>query len=182
MFMYTNKIETALAFAGEAHKGITRKRLSYNVICPFIVHPVEVFKLVWTWGTVDDTIAVAALLHDTVEDTHVQLQEVEQKFGLAVANIVAELTLRKDMDKQAYLDDFKNKSVEALVIKFADRICNVRDFGIYDRVYAKKYLAKADNLFQNIIDRFPELEKRFGEKPAWNIERDISRLYGDFND
>lgn len=78
-------IESALIFAARAHAG--QKRKSTNV--PYIVHPVSVMLLLMEHGEHDAELLTAALLHDTVEDTGVTLEQVRAEFGEAVAAIVA---------------------------------------------------------------------------------------------
>src|SRR3954467_5306173 len=77
----------AAAFAEKAHFGQFRKYTNE----PYIVHPLEVAKLVAT-VTADPEIISAALLHDVAEDTPTTLDEIKQEFGEHVAKLVDELT------------------------------------------------------------------------------------------
>lgn len=78
-------IENALIFAARAHAG--QKRKSTDV--PYIVHPVGVMLLLMEHGERDADLLAAALLHDTVEDTSVTMEQVRAEFGAGVAAIVA---------------------------------------------------------------------------------------------
>lgn len=78
-------IESALIFAARAHAG--QKRKSTDV--PYIVHPVGVMLLLMEHGEQETELLAAALLHDTVEDTGVTLEQIRAEFGHAVADIVA---------------------------------------------------------------------------------------------
>jgi (p)ppGpp synthase/HD superfamily hydrolase len=78
-------IESALIFAARAHAGQARK----STDVPYIVHPVSVMLLLMEHGERDIELLTAALLHDTVEDTGVTLDEVRAAFGERVAAIVA---------------------------------------------------------------------------------------------
>lgn len=80
-------LEKALIFATDAHKGQFRKYTGD----PYITHPIAVSKIVATITNDEDMIA-AALLHDTVEDTEVTLQQIEENFGSRVALFVENLT------------------------------------------------------------------------------------------
>ncbi|MCI0394099.1 MAG: HD domain-containing protein [Chloroflexi bacterium] len=80
-------IDRAIGFAARAHEGQQRK--TGNV--PYIAHPVAVAMLLQRMGC-DDRIVAAALLHDTVEDTHVTLEEIRLNFGDEIADIVAGCT------------------------------------------------------------------------------------------
>lgn len=80
-------IDRAIGFAARAHNG--QKRKIGNI--PYIAHPVAVAMILQDMGC-DETIVAAGLLHDTVEDTRVTLDEIRQQFGDEVADIVAGCT------------------------------------------------------------------------------------------
>lgn len=80
-------IDRAIGFAARAHDG--QKRKTGNV--PYIAHPVAVAMILQDMGC-NETIVAAGLLHDTVEDTRVTLDEIRQQFGDEVADIVAGCT------------------------------------------------------------------------------------------
>lgn len=158
-------LDSAIVFAVKAHARQTRKSKRGDVSLPFVVHPIEVLKMLFNWGTIDPVVAVAAVLHDVLEDTETSPQELHCLFGVEVARIVVELTLSPGSNKAAYLEDFKEprlKSPEALVIKVADRICNVRDFMLTDVRYAHKYFNKANCLGHAMQDRYDEISLRWG--------------------
>ena len=69
------KIKEAFYFAAKAHDGQFRKSGE-----PYICHPVEVAKILIEYGA-DDASVIAALLHDTVEDTDVTLDDIKKTFG-----------------------------------------------------------------------------------------------------
>jgi (p)ppGpp synthase/HD superfamily hydrolase len=73
----------AIGFAAEAHRGHFRK----GTKIPYIVHPLNVAKILIDACCPDDVV-VAGILHDTVEDTPVSLDEIRRRFGEAVARIV----------------------------------------------------------------------------------------------
>ena len=74
-----DKIIAAYLFAQKAHDGQKRKSGE-----PYIVHPLSVAKILVEMGMDTDTVA-AALLHDVVEDTEVELRELKSEFGNDVA-------------------------------------------------------------------------------------------------
>ena len=82
-------------------------------------------------GERDPIILIAALLHDTVEDTKTTLAEIEQAFGPAVAGIVGEVTddksLPKAERKRLQIQHAAQLSAPAKLVKLADKICNLRD-------------------------------------------------------
>lgn len=118
----------AAAFAAERHSDQRRKGTR---AAPYINHPIGVASCLADAGVADPDILVAALLHDTVEDTDTSLEELEQLFGTRVASIVAEVTddkaLPKAERKRLQILTASKKSIEAKQVKLADKICNLRD-------------------------------------------------------
>jgi len=80
-------VDRAIGFAARAHKG--QKRKAGDV--PYIAHPVAVAMILQDMGC-DETIVAAGLLHDTVEDTKVNIEDIRFYFGDAIADIVAGCT------------------------------------------------------------------------------------------
>jgi len=119
----------AAAFAAEKHRHQRRKDAEAS---PFINHPFAVATvLALEGGVTDESLLVAALLHDTVEDTETTFEELEETFGTAVRTLVAEVTddpsLRKRARKQLQVEHAPGSSDAAKQLKIADKICNVRD-------------------------------------------------------
>lgn len=79
----------------------------------------------------DPVVIVAALLHDTVEDTNTTFEEIENEFGTEVCNIVKEVTddknLHKAERKRLQIQNACNKSHKAKLIILADKLYNLRD-------------------------------------------------------
>jgi guanosine-3',5'-bis(diphosphate) 3'-pyrophosphohydrolase len=119
----------ALTFAAYKHRHQHRKGVE---AVPYINHPIAVANLLVDVGNVTDTETIAAaLLHDTVEDTETTLLELENEFGAAIANLVAELSDNKSLPsekrKQLQIEHAPKLSPRARLIKLADKICNLRD-------------------------------------------------------
>ena len=88
--------------------------------------------MLWTVGEVrDDTLLVASILHDTIEDTATSPEEIGMLFGEAVLALVLEVTddksLPKEVRKQHQIETAPHKSRSAKLLKLADKVCNVRD-------------------------------------------------------
>lgn len=127
----TTTLLRAAAFAAEHHRGQRRKDADAT---PYINHPLEVAETLATVGGVTDPdVLVAALLHDTVEDTPVEPSDIEAAFGAAVRGYVEEMTddkrLPKEERKRLQIDHAPRMSPAAAQIKLADKICNCRDLG-----------------------------------------------------
>ena len=166
----------ALQLALDAHSGQTRDGRAGEWRRPYFVHPVQVAAKLSEWGAVDETIFAAALLHDVLEDTSVPAQTIRQQFGDAVLRLVEELTCSAERDKVEYMRSFDLTSIEAFVIKLADRWCNVSDFCSEEPGYAPKYLRKAAPLLEFFQRRRPEIESRFGAAVWQRIRDDLALL------
>lgn len=121
----------AAAFAADRHTGQHRKDAERS---PYINHPLQVAAVLAVEAGIEETSTlVAALLHDTVEDTDTTLAELEAAFGPEVAGIVAEVTDDKSLPqqerKELQVQHAPHISRQAKLVKMADKICNVRDIG-----------------------------------------------------
>ena len=135
------KLQEAIEFATEAHGDQKRKYTGE----PYITHPIAVMEIVREVPHTDEML-VAAVLHDTVEDTPVTLEEIKTKFGTKVAELVDGLTdvsrpehgnrkTRKALDR-AHL---AKQNAEVQTIKLADLIHNTMSIGLYDPHFYKVY-------------------------------------------
>ncbi len=119
----------AAAFAAERHR---RQRRRDAEATPYINHPLALADVLANEGAVTDPVVLcAALLHDTVEDTETTLEELRERFGAAVAAVVAEVSddrsLPKAERKRLQIEHVRHASREARLVKLADKICNLRD-------------------------------------------------------
>jgi (p)ppGpp synthase/HD superfamily hydrolase len=118
----------AYHFAAAAHVNQRRKGVAAE---PYVNHLTEVAELVATAtrGT-DPEIIIAAVLHDTVEDTETSLENVGELFGERVRGLVAEVTddkaLPKQIRKDLQVEHAPHISRGAKIIKMADKISNLR--------------------------------------------------------
>ena len=91
-------ILAASAFAAHKHRDQRRKGADAS---PYINHPIAVANVLANEGGItDDTVLAAALLHDTIEDTDTNVEELQAEFGPDVAAIVVEVTDDKSLPKQ----------------------------------------------------------------------------------
>jgi guanosine-3',5'-bis(diphosphate) 3'-pyrophosphohydrolase len=118
----------AARFAADRHRPQRRKDVDAT---PYINHPLTVAGILVDAGIEDVEVLMAALLHDTVEDTETTLQEIADRFGDRVAKLVAEVTddktLPKAERKRLEIATAASKSPGARLIKQADKIANLRD-------------------------------------------------------
>lgn len=127
-------ITKAFNFANQAHKGIKRRSGE-----PYIMHPIEVARIVCNEIGLGSTSICAALLHDVVEDTDYTVEDIENIFGTKIAQIVDGLTKISGGifgDRaSAQAENFKkllltmSNDIRVILIKIADRLHNMRTLG-----------------------------------------------------
>ena len=118
-----------LAFAAHKHRAQRRKDKDAS---PYINHPIALADVLANEGGVDDPVVLcAAVLHDTIEDTETTCEELQQRFGKEIADVVMEVTDDKNLDKaerKALQVAHAHKlSQRARLVKLADKISNLRD-------------------------------------------------------
>ncbi len=122
------RILCAATFAAERHRDQRRKGREAS---PYINHPLALASLLAAHGEHDPALLMAALLHDTVEDTATRFEDLERAFGAVVAAIVREVTddkkLPKATRKRLQVEHAAQLSRRAKLVKLADKICNLRD-------------------------------------------------------
>ncbi|MGE0765057.1 MAG: HD domain-containing protein [Hyphomicrobiaceae bacterium] len=119
----------AAHFAADRHRDQRRKGVRNT---PYINHPLEVADRLSRIGGVDDPVVLAAaLLHDTIEDTHTTRADLVAAFGNDIAALVAELTdepgITWQQRKRQEIDHAQHLSYRAKMIKIVDKTCNVSD-------------------------------------------------------
>jgi guanosine-3',5'-bis(diphosphate) 3'-pyrophosphohydrolase len=119
----------ALAFAAHKHQNQRRKG---DEEAPYITHPIAVARvLAVEAGLQDGVLLAAAVLHDTLEDTDSSHDELTARFGLAVADLVGEVSddkgLSKAERKRRRIQTAAAMSQGARLLLLADKICNLRD-------------------------------------------------------
>lgn len=143
----------AASFASNAHESQKRKYTGE----PYFVHCAEVAEIVRSVGGDSEMIA-AAYLHDTVEDTSVEIEDIEREFGKDVADLVADLTdvstpfdgsraERKALDRE----HSAKASSRAKTIKLADLISNSKSITKYDPGFAVTYMREKQLLLPHLV-------------------------------
>jgi guanosine-3',5'-bis(diphosphate) 3'-pyrophosphohydrolase len=123
-------IKRAFTIAMEAHKNMRRKSGE-----PYIFHPLSVAEICVEEIGLGTTSIVAALLHDVVEDTDIQLADIDRTFGKKITKIVDGLTKIRgvfEYGTSAQAENFRkmlftlSEDVRVILIKLADRLHNMR--------------------------------------------------------
>ncbi len=140
----------ALAFAGLKHSGQKRKFTGE----PYLVHPVRTALTVKNYGGTISGI-VAALLHDTIEDTDTGKEEIEKEFGKKIAKLVMDMTnderQKASMGKALYLaKKMSGMDGETLLVKLADRLDNAGNLKYGDQDWSRKYAEETSFILDNI--------------------------------
>ena len=170
-------VSEAIIFAVNAHDGMRRKKNN----SPYILHPMEAAVIVSTM-TNDQEVIAAAALHDVVEDTDITIEEVEQKFGKRVRELVESETEDKREDippseswyirKEESLQVLKNTDdMDVLVVWIGDKLANMRS--LY-----REWKVSGDAMWNNFNQKDPkmqawyyctiaELTNRLSETSAW---------------
>ena len=156
------RIKKAVEIATQAHEGQLRRTGE-----PYIIHPLAVKKILEEWGMDEDTI-IAGVLHDTVEDTNLTLEDIKNEFGESVAFLVDGVTklstARNGMrDIDTYLpatrDNFLRlmialgSDIRVLIIKLADRLHNLRTLSALPPDKQKKIAKETLEVFAPLADR-----------------------------
>jgi guanosine-3',5'-bis(diphosphate) 3'-pyrophosphohydrolase len=159
----------AAAFAAEKHRDQRRKDTAAT---PYINHPLKVALTLMEAGEYGEELILAALLHDTIEDTRTKPDEIMEKFGPTVLAIVLEVTddknLSKEERKELQVANSHLKSESAKKLKLADKICNIYDiihhpphgWSVERRL---EYLAWAERVLKGLRGVNAKLEARLEE-------------------
>lgn len=160
----------AIAFAADKHRNQRRKDADAS---PYINHPIDLANVLANEGGVEDERALmAAILHDTIEDTQTTEQELDKLFGQEVSNIVQEVTddksLPKAERKRLQIDHAPTLSRRAKLVKIADKICNLRDIASHPPANwsserKQEYFDWAKAVVDGLRGTHPELERIFDE-------------------
>ena len=160
----------ALAFAAHKHRVQRRKDVEASA---YINHPIALADVLCNEGGITDVnVLCAALLHDTVEDTQTTPEELEQNFGKAIRDIVAEVTDDKSLEKadrkQQQIEHAAHASPQAKLVKLADKISNLRDISNtppanWDLQRKQEYFDWAKTVIDQVRGTNAKLESIFDE-------------------
>ena len=172
------KVNEALNLSENAHSNQLRKSGD-----PFIIHPLEVAKILTSIKLDGDSIA-AGLLHDTVEDTNLDISEINNKFGSQISDLVQGLTkINKyslKANNQKFGENYKKlilattEDIRVILIKLADRLHNMRTLNFINETNKKT------NIALETLEVYAPLAQRLGMKEWQDELEDIS--FGIIND
>ena len=179
-------VSEAIAFAVKAHDGMRRKKSD----APYILHPMEAAVIVGTM-TDDQNLIAAAALHDVVEDANITINEIEEKFGKRVRELVESETEDKRADlppestwrirKEESLAVLKNTDdIGVLMVWLGDKLANMR--AIY-----RDFKAEGVSMWQRFNQKDPDeqawyyrsivkLSERLSDTSAWLEYKTLTEL------
>lgn len=142
----TELLDRAIKFAVNAHSGTERRGKGF----PYIVHPMEAMEIVSTM-TPNQELLAAAVLHDTVEDTGVTIDQIREEFGDRIASIVdaeSDKGIEGRSEEESW-HDRKRGAIERLakaprdtkIVALGDKLSNMR-------AIARDYAEKGDGLWK----------------------------------
>ncbi len=150
------RVVKAYEFAKEAHKG--QKRSSGE---PYIIHPLEVTKILLTLKPDEDSI-ITALLHDVLEDTEVGVEEIRAAFGESVIPLckgLEKLSTVYYSGKERQIENLRKmfiamaKDIRVILIKLADRLHNMRTLEYVREDKQKRIAEETLNIYSPIAAR-----------------------------
>ncbi len=170
----SKRLSEAFVLARDAHEGMRRRSGE-----PYIVHPVAVTALLAEMRLDADAL-IAGLLHDTVEDTDVTFEQIEDQFGKAVRRIVEGETKISKLAVRVYEDEQAENlrqmllamvnDVRIILVKLADRLHNMRTL-------AAMPPDKQQRISRETLEIFAPLAHRLGISHIKNELEDLSFMY-----
>jgi guanosine-3',5'-bis(diphosphate) 3'-pyrophosphohydrolase len=182
-----HRILEAAIFAADKHQGQVRKD---NDRMPYITHPLQVAQTLCVVGGVSDPqTLIAAILHDTIEDTHTNHQEVQEAFGEQILEIVLEVSDNKSLEKMTrkrlQVEHAPKLSLPARLIKLGDKLVNCQDIlnnppRNWDLPRRREYIQWAADVLAQIRGTNSGLESAF-DRMLSRAEEDLDFTIQPFN-
>lgn len=179
-------VSEAIAFAVKAHDGMRRKTSD----SPYILHPMEAAVIVGTM-TDDQNLIAAAALHDVAEDADITLDEIGEKFGARIRELVASETENKRADlppadtwrirKEESLNVLRQTDdIGVLMVWLGDKLANMRSF-------YRSWKAEGDAMWETFNQKdkneqawyyhsIAELTGRLSDTSAWLEYKTLTEL------
>ena len=179
-------VSEAIVFAAKAHDGMRRKKSD----APYILHPMEAAVIVGTM-TDDQNLIAAAALHDVVEDAGITLDEIKEKFGQRVWELVRSETEDKREDlppaqtwrirKEESLAVLKNaEDIAVLMVWLGDKLANMRsiyrDFKVEGVAMWQRFNQKDINEQAWYYRSIAKLTERLSDTSAWLEYKTLTEL------
>lgn len=188
--IYTEKLEKAIKFAIKTHEVYQKQKRKGKDIA-YISHPLTVGMILSRAGA-DEDLVVAGILHDTIEDSiegrEVTEEMLKERFGERVASLVDSVTeKREDLSweekKNAAIADLEEHSRDALLLKSADVVANLReileDHQKEGEAMFKRFNAPRDILLRQKFRTIDALYSNWPENPLRDDLQDLAEKLGE---
>lgn len=188
-YLDTTLLDKAIVFAVKAHHDTERRGKGF----PYIVHPMEAVSIVATM-TSDPELLAAAVLHDVVEDTDVDIDRIRRSFGARIAALVDTESDRFPVGeseeeswharKKASLERLRNASRDAKIVALGDKLSNMRAIArdekelgaaFWNRFHIKEKSAHAQR-YRELVDALKELSDSFAYQEFKHL---VEVVFGD---
>lgn len=159
------KLHEAIMFATTRHAGQKRKGTTIDYIC----HPMEVAQILTVMHPEDDDLIIAGILHDVVEDGRATMDEVLQRFGPRVANLVGAHTHTKEGTwverKRKAVEEIAAADLDVKQLVLADKLSNLRSMyadyqEIGEELWSRFNAGKSQQIryYNDVLDAMEELQ------------------------
>lgn len=176
-----NKVKKAKMFARKKHFNQKRR----DGTTPMIIHLEEVVKRLQIMGIKDETILASGWLHDIIEDTNADYDEIYRVFGKRIADIVSALTkdtrLKQEFKENEYINRLRKSTWQSKIVKLADIIANLSDLknSNYSRKEKKNHVEMKIKYIKSIQ---PAITFRMKEVPGLKIIQDeLTSILKEYN-
>ena len=152
-----NLIYDAYSFGKKAHEGQKRKSGE-----PYFNHCVAVATILADWG-MDQNIIISGLLHDTIEDTNITKEDIENKYGSDILFLVESVTnlsgIKFNSRNQQKAENFMKmfisfaNDIRAIIIKLADRLHNLRTISYLSKIKQRRFALESKEIFAPLAHR-----------------------------
>jgi len=150
-------IYDAYCFAKKAHEGQKRKSGE-----PYFNHCVEVATILAEWG-MDQNIVISGLLHDTIEDTDITKEDINNRYGSDILFLVESVTnlsgIKFNSRNQKKAENFMKmfisfaNDIRAIIIKLADRLHNLRTISYLSKIKQRRLALESKEIFSPLAHR-----------------------------
>lgn len=182
-------VSEAIAFSAMAHDGMRRRKSD----APYILHPMEVGAIVGTMTSNQEVIA-AGVLHDVVEDAGISIEEIGEKFGTRVMELVASETENKreelppedtwQIRKEESLEKIRTTNdIEVLMLWIGDKLSNIRaiyrDFLVEGNAVWDKFHQSDSNVQAWYYRSIVKYTERLSHTLAWiEYKTLVEKIFG----
>jgi guanosine-3',5'-bis(diphosphate) 3'-pyrophosphohydrolase len=166
------QMSEAISFAARAHQGHLRK----DGQTPYAAHPMRVMAILATeFGVTDRDVLAAAVLHDVIEDTRTDHDDLSEQFGKRVADCVASLSKDKRLPEEEreaqYLQRLIDAPLEVQLCKLGDVYDNLSDSASLTEAAREKHINKARELIAKFSPKFPQKWRHALDLVSGQIEK-----------